>query len=519
MRKLQTTKRHPLGSQSLPSSVRTRSGVVFDPRGDRWSYRDNIQKVSLPFKKFKATAGLVLSVKFALIWYAENLSSGSLVRSHNLLKNFFLSAYEDRQVLMRTITATELINYRAKSGKEREWQLGHLSSVFQKWKELGIRGVTADAIAFLEEVRLKGGVKGRAVRTRDLHHGPYSELEFQLIHASLERAFECREISLEEYAMASIFKTFGPRPCQIAAMKIRDVLSARLEDGSRVYPIRIPRAKQQHQLTREEFTERLLIPQIGKIVGKYRRMVKARFEGQIDDPEEAPLFPASLSRNDEPPGFEFHRTAGALSTFLENSLDRLQVISERTGKLINITPTRFRRTVGTRAAEEGMGELVIAEILDHSDTQNVKVYVEFTSGMLDRIDYATAMALGPLAQAFAGKLIRNESEAIRGNDPTSRICDPRIDPSMRPLANCGKYGFCGLRAPIACYTCIHFQPWLDAPHKRVLMMLIEERDKMKRRKIDIRIVAVNDRTIAAVAQVVVMCAEINGRSTGANTNV
>jgi hypothetical protein len=153
---------------------------------------------------------------------------------------------------------------------------------------------------------------------------------------------------------------------------------------------------------------------------------------------------------------------------------------------------------------EGHGELVIAELLDHTDTQNVGIYIEARPEIVERIDRAIAFHMAPIAQAFAGTLIRDESEATRCDDPTSRICDPRFDPTMRPLANCGKHGFCGFAAPIACYTCVHFEPWLDGPHEAVLEFLLAERERLASRG-DMRIASINDRTILAVAQVVQLC--------------
>ena len=100
---------------------------------------------------------------------------------------------------------------------------------------------------------------------------------------------------------------------------------------------------------------------------------------------------------------------------------------------------------------EGYGELVIAELLDHTDTQNVGVYVQATPEIVERIDRAMALHLAPLAQAFAGVIIRNESDARRKGDPASRICDPRFEPSMKPMGNCGQHGFCGELAPVS-YT-------------------------------------------------------------------
>jgi hypothetical protein len=248
----------------------------------------------------------------------------------------------------------------------------------------------------------------------------------------------------------------------------------------------------------------VLIPQIGEKLIQFRDEVRNAFRSILPDPDQAPLFPAKRSRKNEPPGFEYHRTAESLASTLEGVLNRLSVTSERTGEAIHITATRFRRTLGTRAAVEGHGELVIAELLDHTDTQNTGVYVKAVPAIVERIDRAMALHLAPLAQAFAGVIIEDESMAYRAGDPSSRICDPRYDSEMKPMGNCGKHGFCGQMAPIACYTCRSFQPWLDGPHEAVLGHLIGERERLLAGS-DVRIASVNDRTILAVAEVVRRC--------------
>ena len=78
------------------------------------------------------------------------------------------------------------------------------------------------------------------------------------------------------------------------------------------------------------------------------------------------------------------------------------------------------------------------------------------------------------------------------------------------LGTCGSYGFCGALAPIACYTCNHFQPWLDGPHEAVLDGLIYDRDKVLEKTEDRKIASVNDRLILAVSDVVGRCSAIRG---------
>jgi hypothetical protein len=112
--------------------------------------------------------------------------------------------------------------------------------------------------------------------------------------------------------------------------------------------------------------------------------------------------------------------------------------------------------------------------------------------------------MAPLAQAFAGTLIENERSAIRGADPASRIFDARLDRSGVPLGSCAEFTFCGFSAPLACYTCQHFQPWLDGPHEFVRDYLLNRRARLLETESE-QIAQINDRRILAVEQVIQLC--------------
>lgn len=200
---------------------------------------------------------------------------------------------------------------------------------------------------------------------------------------------------------------------------------------------------------------------------------------------------------------KYHQTRDSIQQRVKNVFDKLNVFSERTGAPLNIFTMRFRRTIGTQAAAEGHGPLVIAELLDHSDLQNVGVYVSSSPEIIERIDRAVAMRLAPLAQAFSGVLVNGESE--HNASPSQKIVAPKFASNFKPVGSCGQFGFCAFAAPIACYTCSSFRAWLDGPHEAILDFLIAERERLM--KTDVRIASVNDRTILAVAQVVEMCKE------------
>ena len=231
--------------------------------------------------------------------------------------------------------------------------------------------------------------------------------------------------------------------------------------------------------------------------------------------EELPLFPdwklleaeqGSIAQYEMQEIFEsqmFHSVTQDLSKRFTRIIDRLAVYSDRTEteKLENVIPTRLRRTLATRAAREGYGIFVIAELLDHSDIQNAGVYTENVPEHVYAINEAVGSQLAPFAKAFQGQIIDSERDAIRGDDLTSRVRSA----NGKAVGNCGKNGFCGGFGPIACYTCRDFQAWLDAPHEEVLGWLVEDRKRKLELTKDETIASINDRTIFAVGEVVNRC--------------
>jgi integrase len=469
--------------------------------------REGHGSASLNFARLTsaATPTFVLGFQKTLIWYAENKSLRHLENMFQRAEHLFKYLHEGRRELLNEISELDLLNYHSAMNENHYWYLGSLAGFLKKWHALGHHGVAPAAITLLNEIKLQGNRNGTAVLTMDAYNGPFTDIELESIQAALNRAYASGLVAKEDYLLAWLFMLFGQRPSQYALLKAADVYAPQIKDGSRVYCLRIPRAKQR-KAARLEFKERLLTPQIGELLYAYVKEVEKSFEGKLEDTRQAPLFPAS-STGKQPAGMEYHQEAEALARKLVGTLVGLEVFSERTGDLIHITATRFRRTLGTRAAREGHGELIIAELLDHTDTQNVGIYVQSTPEIIERIDRAVALALAPLAQAFAGAVIADESAALRGNDPSSRIFDPRIERSCQPMGSCGSHGFCGFAAPIACYTCHSFQAWLDGPHEAVLNHLLAERER-KLAVADRRVASVNDRTILAVAEVIRQCQEV-----------
>ncbi|MGU2252201.1 site-specific integrase [Pseudomonas aeruginosa] len=492
------------GIFSLPTVSRTKSGIEFHPREDIWQLREAASTICIKFKKLRAHPELLSGFKVVLLWYFENYAADTCRAYFHNFKHFCERISDKAGQPLGAVGSEEILNYKASLSSRQMGRLGSLSVLFRKWRSLGVPGVSGEAVKLLEGMRISGAPKGISVLTHDPIDGPLNDLEFDAVVAGVKKAFDSQRITLESYVLAMLFIALGQRPVQYATLKVCDVMRGAAADGGYLYSLSVPRAKQKGGFVREQFKNRLLNSSLGVLLWSHAKSVEKRFEDVLADATLAPLFPATVSRYNEPLGFEFHRTGQSISDAFTAIIDSLRVISVRTGERINVHPYRFRRTTGSRAAVEGHGELVIAELLDHTDTQNVGVYVQSVPEIVERIDRALALHLAPLAQAFAGKIIPSEEQATRHGDSASRICDPRFNPTLKPMGNCGSYGFCGALAPIACYTCQSFEPWLDGPHEAVLEYLIAERERILANS-NMRIASINDRTILAVAEVVIRC--------------
>jgi hypothetical protein len=190
-------------------------------------------------------------------------------------------------------------------------------------------------------------------------------------------------------------------------------------------------------------------------------------------------------------------------------MKKLEIVSHRTGEPLNVNTRRFRYTFGTRMVDEGASPAQLAIGLGHSDLQHGGVYYETRSSQVGRLDAALAVTLGPIADAFMGRIVDDEADAVNGGDPAKRIPWFRRKFGEKPqrgddLGVCGA-GPCGLLAPVSCYTCAKFQPWKNGPHREVLDWLVEERERKQKQGLDPQIFKIHDATILAVGKVVAAC--------------
>lgn len=496
--------------------ILSREGYEISLSSLRWKLsRDVI--VGLEWAAEMLDATILDSFICMMAQYAAKFAPGTTEAANSSFKAFARYVVERRGEI-DVIAAIDLINYRSAIGEEAEPRLGGLATLLRAWIGLDLPGIDDDVASLLDGWRIRGWRKGVSVQTMCPITGPLSELEYEALCLGLVDSFEANRIDLEELVLADLFIATGRRPVQMGDLKNRDIIKPRTLGESSEVVVNVPRRKQGDPW-RSEFKPIYLTSDKGAALlslsernaSKFRKIYPKATKKQID---ELPLFPSwrkikaanELGTNlvsELLPTEEFHLGTKSISHRLERIIESIDVSSERTGGRLRVFPLRLRRNIATRAARQGYGSVIIAELLDHTDDQNAKVYTENVPEHVDAINEAVARQLAPLAQAFSGVLVDHELDAKRGADPTSRI---RTDGGSG-VGTCGRHGFCGALAPIACYTCKSFQPWLDGPHQEVMDGLLDERQRIRQLTRDESMAAINDRTIVAVAEVIRRCEE------------
>lgn len=491
----------------LPDSIILRSGSVIDPRSMEWKFVDGVTYVSMNFHKLPPSICMLIpKLKRVLIQVLEKYSPSYASVLFQTFKKFAKIITDDEIEKISRIEEVHISNFIStiplddKTGVEFQ-----LSALLTCWNRSQVGGISDAAIRLIHARKKQRRTKGKPVMTLDPVSGPLMDYELQQLIIYLNNAYASGKIDDLFFNLAWLSIVTGQRVSQYCALKVKDLVKSQNEFGDIVYEIMIPRAKQSGETTRDSFLSRPLVHQFGERLWNYCENVRSVFPKFGDD---APMFPSSVKRKKKVQinaVFEGHWDATAMSFAFQEALVDIVPVTPRTKQKMNIGTHRLRYTLGTRLAQEGFGELVIAEALGHADTQNVGVYTAATPEIADRLDKKLARELAPIANAFLGSILIRPEDATFSKDMNSQIVDYRYAKSG--VGNCGTRSECKFNAPIACYTCRNFEAWLDAPHEKLLDHLIADRDRLMETS-GPRVAAVNDLTIIAIQRVVDECARI-----------
>lgn len=492
----------------LPDLIFTRGGSSIDPNDEVWEWTDGPFKARLDFSRFNRDFRTFINpLKQCLAPFLRGHSS-----SH--VSNLFQAFSHLTQTLgvppNNSMSGKYISDYAAKLKPNEIGRLGTLNGLLQKWTSLGLPGVDPECSTYLLERRKPGNKKGDAVRTRNPVSGPLSEDEYTSLYSATNAAYGRGDVPLWALLLMRLLLACGGRISQYASLKICDF-------DIKSFVLSLPQGKTGEQHARTSFLQFDIGPQTARLIAEH--IEELRRNG---NDENSALFPRNLislrpkrdTFRTKDNQFFGHCFPPELSFWFREVMED---VAPPTARLdfapLPIAPKRFRYTFGTRLAEEGASKLLIANRLGHADLQNVEMYVAASPQVVQNIDQAMGAMLAPLARAFMGIVVPNEDKSTQKGSLGSRIIDFRV--STEPLGSCaGKATGCTFNKPVACYTCFRFEPWLDAPHEKVLHRLQSEREKWT---LDDRMAAVNDEPIRAVKEVIWLCIQASQQQSKKNT--
>lgn len=516
MQKTKTSK--ALGGNKSKFEIRlSKANYEFDLYSDIWMLDSNLSINFSLLNKLGLSVCFEKNFRIALADYSSEFSSHYVMIIYVYIRKLFLCGVHNR------VEEKHILNFKSKLTQKSEYQLGSIKAFILDWHDKDIPGIDKKAVALLQSLKLSGNEKGKAVATGCPYSGPYTYDEQIALIKWYVDSYTDGTITLAEYAMIMGLQQTGARPIQLCRLYGGDLIRIKHPDGSVQFDLKLPDAKKRGSSFREsfqvkEFIDEDLYSLLNAQAKQSIKLVEDHFQVCLSK-EQQQRIPLFLNQKEilKLSDIQYFRKIQqktpdlfciplSRACFMIRKLARICHL--RTSRIdldgefgdLHINPRRFRYTHATNLAMLGASKYVIARELGHSDTQNVDVYTEFNEEMASRIDDALAPALIPLAQAFSGTLIDSEKDAIRVNDPRSRI----YSADGNSVGNCGKYGFCA-DGTIHCYTCNKFEPWLNGPHQEILDQLIAERERKKSMGASDFVLQSYNRSIVAIRVVLQKC--------------
>lgn len=306
---------------------------------------------------------------------------------------------------------------------------------------------TAVRLLALETVRAPGNLKGNAVRDGDPEKGYFTAPEVDLIVDAIGGGVG----SAEQRATVWLSLETGRNALQYTLLTNADLTRIELSDDS------------SHKVLYQVQTRRI----------KKRTIEDAKIGWPISTTLGDLLWSLRKGGSEQPllHWLNANQPESALTQCMQSWATTADLVSPRTGRRLRLNARRFRVTMLTNAADEGMSAEHLAILADHTDLQNIQVYIDRSPIFLQRIQEKVDAIYDPIVRRFKGTFTTSENAARDGAAviPGTAVHLPVLD--VGGVGICGKHGLCQLAPPLTCYPCPHFVAFRDGPHATVVEAL------------------------------------------------
>ena len=250
-------------------------------------------------------------------------------------------------------------------------------------------------------------------------------------------------------------QVLGMRNIQVMRLKFSDL---QLSDKG-AYTLNVLRAKQRGQANNNVYK----IRPITKTLARLLSLMKARYEDILGTKitDDWPVISEYYSVRDELVKQQVKITK---MTYITN-LFRMAV-----GLDFKVTNRRLRKTSCSRLIAKGTPMSVVAELMDHSDLQQLEVYYRQSHTVAKKLDDVLRSEAMDILDAFAGKVVTPDNASKRGQG----IFAPSKNLNLVQIGSCGSATPCSLQPPLSCYNCSSLEAFEDVDHKAVVDTMVEE---------------------------------------------
>lgn len=449
----------------LPKFVHDSAGLVVDVSTELWTLNDltDANCVLSWASLSESDPVLVYGAKKYIIELIKTTSPSHAQNSQRSICRCIESLNAD-SVQPHVLWLAGFLNNLRSQGSD--WLFHYVRAWYRWGADNALPGFDDDTLFAISDYRIPGNKKGEAVLSSDPEDGPLDEFEQSALRSALKRD----KGPIEERAALWLFLSFGPNASNVSLLREVDFDSK--ETGNTIITalkeLKMPRIKKRLP-PRSQFKTRALTDELAIVI---EELIEGNRDRKLGAQFERPLF----MRNDPNPKwldsplneYAYHFTPQEITKLLQRCVQRLAIKSPRTGQFLRVTARRLRYTFAVKMVRQGTPPAELAELLDHTDLQNVMVYYKNTPEVVQSLDKALALAFAPIVKAFMGQIVSDE----RPFDDRVTFID--LNEAM-DIGKCGANFLCNLAPPLTCYTCDRFLAFSDGPHETVLDALITQR--------------------------------------------
>lgn len=322
-----------------------------------------------------------------------------------------------------------------------------------------------------------------------INEGAFTEREISEISKGVCLLFEQGNLPICLYVYFWFSLILGLRQSQLLKIKCKDFTYKEMEC---MYYLKIEKIKQRGSAKNEIRSIRL--PPLLNELTKYH-LQKCKLRNRTYIFHESGTNKQGIEMPDEEiKSLKDTQLNSSLLTGLNLRLANRGVVCERDVKKrpYVVNNIRFKHTMLTRAAINGATAFELAELAMHSNLESVQYYID----AIPEARAAVRESVGPILKSIAMRFTNTfyeggYMEAVE-KLPNQIKRHYGIDKG-KPVGVCGANINCMLNAPIACLTCVKFEPFTDAPFDEIKDFLVESKEGES----DLRIAGIYDEYIEA----------------------